>query len=73
MKRQEQEVLEAQSIPLREYLMENVMPSLTQALIEVCKVNPEDPIDYIVFYLCKMSGRVFNTTQRCKQVPVQRQ
>ncbi|KAJ3118573.1 Adenylate kinase 7 [Phlyctochytrium bullatum] len=41
IKRQEQEVLEAQSVPLRNYLMKFVMPTLTSALIEVCKIRPE--------------------------------
>lgn len=44
-------MLEAQSVPLRHYLMRNVMPTLTGALIDVCKVRPEDPIDYLAEYL----------------------
>lgn len=48
IKREEQEMLETQSIPLRNYLMKNVMPTLTQGLIEVCKVKPDDPVDYLV-------------------------
>ena len=39
--RQEQEALEAQSIPLRNYLMKFIMPTLTSGLIEVCKAKPE--------------------------------
>ncbi|RKP22033.1 hypothetical protein ROZALSC1DRAFT_26580, partial [Rozella allomycis CSF55] len=39
IRRQEKEVLEAQSVPLRHYLMKNVMPTLTSALIEVCKAD----------------------------------
>jgi adenylate kinase len=41
IRKQEQEVLEAQSVPLRNYLMKYVMPTLTSGLIEVCKVRPE--------------------------------
>jgi adenylate kinase len=37
----------AQAIPLRKYLMDNIMPSLAEALIQVCKVMPEDPVDYV--------------------------
>ena len=48
MKKEEQEMLETQSIPLRNYLMQHVMPTLTEGLIEVCKVKPEDAIDYLV-------------------------
>lgn len=53
VRKQEQEVLEAQSVPLRNYLMKYVMPTLTSGLIEVCKVRPEDPIDYLAEFLFK--------------------
>ena len=48
VKKEEQEMLETQSMPLRNYLMQHVMPTLTEGLIEVCKVKPEDAIDYLV-------------------------
>ncbi|KAI9220807.1 hypothetical protein BC828DRAFT_405476 [Blastocladiella britannica] len=51
VRRQEQEVLEAQSLPLRHYLIQNVIPTLSAGLIEVCKVRPEDPIDYLAEFL----------------------
>lgn len=51
VKREEFELLEAQSIPLRNYLMKHVMPTLTQGLIDCCKTRPDDPIDYIVSFL----------------------
>ena len=46
--------METQSVPLRNYLMTHVMPTLTKGLIECCKQKPEDPIDYLVktFYDC---------------------
>ena len=47
---EEQEMLETHSIPLRNYLMRHVMPTLTEGLLEVCKVRPEDPVDYLVSY-----------------------
>ncbi len=53
VKQQESELLEVRSIPLRNYLMQNVIPTLTEGLIEVCKVKPEDPVDYIAEYLFK--------------------
>eukprot|EP00842_Homolaphlyctis_polyrhiza_P001759 jgi/Hompol1/2584/HPOL_001428-RA len=53
VRRQEQEVLEAQSVPLRNYLMKHVMPTLTAGLIEVAKTRPEDPIDYLAEFLFK--------------------
>ena len=48
MLKEEKEMLEARSLPLRNYLMQHVMPTLTEGLIEACKVKPEDPIDYLV-------------------------
>ncbi|CAG5133898.1 unnamed protein product, partial [Candidula unifasciata] len=58
VKREEFELLEAQSIPLRNYLMKHVMPTLTQALIDCCKTRPEDPIDYLAEYLFQHNPQV---------------
>jgi adenylate kinase len=51
VKQQERDVLEAQSEPLRNYLLKYVMPTLTKGLIQVAKVRPEDPIDYLAEFL----------------------
>ena len=48
MQAEEKERLEAKTLPLRNYLMCHVMPTVTQGLIEVCKTKPEDPVDYLV-------------------------
>nr|XP_028572015.1 adenylate kinase 7 isoform X1 [Podarcis muralis] len=53
VKRQEQELLEAQSIPLRNYLMKHVMPTLMQGLNHCCMVRPDDPVDFLAEYLFK--------------------
>ncbi|KAL5008400.1 hypothetical protein ScPMuIL_013981 [Solemya velum] len=58
VKREEYELLEAQSIPLRNYLMKHVMPTLTQGLIDCAKVRPEDPIDYIAEFLFQNNPQV---------------
>ncbi|NWW92326.1 KAD7 kinase, partial [Rhynochetos jubatus] len=55
VKRQEQELLEAQSIPLRNYLMKNVMPTLLQGINECCRIRPDDPVDFLAEYLFKNS------------------
>lgn len=47
----DQQLLETQSLPLRQYLMMNAVPVLTEGLIEICKVMPEDPVDYLAEYL----------------------
>lgn len=38
--------------------MDNVVPILTEGLIEVCKELPEDPVDYLAEYLFKRSLEV---------------
>lgn len=46
--RAEEEMLETQSLPIREYLKEQLMPTLTQGLIQCCKVRPANPEEYLV-------------------------
>ncbi|WAR18490.1 KAD7-like protein [Mya arenaria] len=58
VKREEYEKLEAESIPLRNYLMKHVMPTLTQGLIQCCKVRPDDAIDYLAEYLFQQNPQV---------------
>lgn len=48
LNRQEMELLEARSLPLRNYLMKNVVPSLTDAILDCCKIKVEDPVDFLV-------------------------
>lgn len=48
LKEQEEQLLAIQSIPLRNYLIKYVFPTLTRGLIEVADVHPENPIDYLV-------------------------
>ena len=38
IKAQERELMECRGMPLRHYLMENIVPQLTEGLIEICKV-----------------------------------
>eukprot|EP00927_Polykrikos_kofoidii_P066229 TRINITY_DN61868_c0_g1_i1.p1 TRINITY_DN61868_c0_g1~~TRINITY_DN61868_c0_g1_i1.p1 ORF type:complete len:780 (+),score=200.60 TRINITY_DN61868_c0_g1_i1:143-2482(+) len=49
----EEQQREVQAMPLRDYLLCHMVPSLTEGLIEVCKVLPEDPVDYLASYLEK--------------------
>mmetsp|Transcript_88089 Transcript_88089/g.254231 ORF Transcript_88089/g.254231 Transcript_88089/m.254231 type:complete len:677 (-) Transcript_88089:126-2156(-) len=44
-------------LPLREYLMQYMIPSLTEGLIEVCKVLPENPADYLANVLEERAGQ----------------
>ena len=40
-----------QEVPTRKFLLVNIMPTLTKGLLEVCKINPIDPIDYLADFL----------------------
>ncbi|KAJ8331256.1 hypothetical protein O5D80_000811 [Batrachochytrium dendrobatidis] len=53
VRKQEKEVLEAQSLPLRNYLMKYIMPTLTAGLIEIAKIRPDDPVDSLAEFLFK--------------------
>ncbi|NXH40484.1 KAD7 kinase, partial [Dicaeum eximium] len=55
VKKQEQELLEAQSLPLRHYLMKNVMPTLMKGVNECCRIRPDDPVNFLAEYLFKNS------------------
>ncbi|XP_072756801.1 adenylate kinase 7 isoform X2 [Anoplolepis gracilipes] len=51
LKQEEEERLCILAEPLRHYLTKYVFPTLTEALIEVAKLRPEDPIDFLAEYL----------------------
>ncbi|CAD7956404.1 unnamed protein product [Amoebophrya sp. A25] len=51
LKREEESQLEEVSEPLRKYMAEYVTPHVTEALIEICRVMPEDPVDYLAEFL----------------------
>nr|XP_057913845.1 adenylate kinase 7a [Doryrhamphus excisus] len=57
VKRQEHELLEAKALPLRNYLMKYVMPSLTEALQECSKIKPDDPVSFLAEYLLRMDKK----------------
>lgn len=55
IKEQEKELLDSRSQPIRTYLIDNVVPILSDGLIEVCKNQPEDPVDFLAEFLFKHS------------------
>jgi adenylate kinase len=58
IKEQERDLLDSKSQPIRAYLVDNVVPTLTEGLIEVCKNQPEDPIDFLAEFLFRESKNV---------------
>jgi adenylate kinase len=67
IKAQEDELLEARSAPLRAYLMKHVIPTLTEGLIETCKVMPDDPVDYLAEFMFRASPAVEEKTDSGKR------
>uniref|UniRef100_A0A3Q3BX71 Adenylate kinase 7b n=1 Tax=Haplochromis burtoni TaxID=8153 RepID=A0A3Q3BX71_HAPBU len=53
VRQQEEEELEATSRPMRGYLMEQVVPTLSQGLTACCRAQPQDPVDFLAEYLLK--------------------
>lgn len=58
VRNQEQEILRAETEPLRNYLLKNVIPTLSAGLTELAKVRPDDPIDFLAEYLCRQNPRL---------------
>lgn len=58
IKEQERDLLDSKSQPIRAYLIDNVVPILSEGLIEVCKNQPVDPVDFLAEYLFRESKNV---------------
>jgi adenylate kinase len=58
VKEQERKLLDTRSQPIRQYLMDNVVPHLTEGLIEVCKKVPEDSIDHLANFLLERADQL---------------
>ena len=43
------------NLPIRQYLDENIMPQLIEALKLVAKAKPEDPIEFIGEYMLRQA------------------
>ena len=60
IKQQERDLLDSRSQPIRQYLMDNLVPYLTQGLIELCKKVPADPVDNLADFLLKKADEIDN-------------
>lgn len=56
MREEEEAALAAAGEPMRNYLVHHIFPTLTPALLEVAKLRPDDPIDFLVSKLCIKSN-----------------
>lgn len=48
LREEEEAALAAAGEPMRNYLVHHIFPTLTPALLEVAKLRPDDPIDFLV-------------------------
>ncbi|XP_034824612.2 uncharacterized protein yrt [Maniola hyperantus] len=55
MRDEEEAALAAAGEPTRNYLVNNIFPTLTTALLEVAKLRPKDPVDFLAEYLFKLN------------------
>ncbi|CAK1553644.1 unnamed protein product [Leptosia nina] len=55
MQEEEEAALAAASEPMRNYLINHIFPTLTPALLEVAKLRPDDPIDFLAEHLFKLN------------------
>ena len=49
---QEKEI-ESKVLSLKQYLADNILPELTEGIIEICKEKPEDPMKFLISFLKK--------------------
>ena len=43
---------------MRQFLMKQIIPVLTEGMIDVYRVNPIDPVDYLAEFIYKKSNEV---------------
>ncbi|XP_023023117.2 adenylate kinase 7 [Leptinotarsa decemlineata] len=62
LQKEEEKILIAQSEPQRSYLMKYIFPTLSKGLIEVAKMKPEDPVDFLAEFLFRENpeGKMFD-------------
>merc|ERR1712182_23805 len=55
--------------PLRPFLMYSAIPALSDALVELCRANPADPIEFLAAYLEAEATRDFLAEKKCPRSP----
>ena len=55
--RQEEQKFHEKSMNIKQYLADNILPFVTEALIEICKTKPNDPIEKIIDFLKKKDSK----------------
>lgn len=58
VRQQERDLLDNRSQPIRQYLMDTVVPHLTEGLIQLCKNVPDDPTDFLANFLLERADQL---------------
>ena len=54
--------LHVSALPTRQYLDATVTPTVMRALQEVCEARPDNPLEFVAYYILKHNpGRTSNT------------
>ena len=56
VKKHMQELKHCDDLNMRQFLMKYIIPVLTEGMIDVWKVGPLDPVDYLAEYIFKRSN-----------------
>ena len=57
---EERQILDKTSLALRKYLDANLVPILSQGIVELLNTFPKDPVDHLASFLFKNSLKVPN-------------
>ncbi|KAH9644244.1 hypothetical protein HF086_003743 [Spodoptera exigua] len=66
MREEEEAALAAAGEPMRNYLVQHIFPTLTPALLEVAKLRPDDPIDFLAEKTFKLNPLGMALEEKCE-------
>lgn len=52
------ELSKSEKLYMRQFLMKAIIPVLTEGMIDVWRVGPTDPVDYLADYIFKKSNEL---------------
>lgn len=58
LKQHMEEIKKVKDQQVRRFLMKAIIPVLTEGMIEVWRVGPQDPVDYLADYIFKKSNNL---------------
>lgn len=53
-----EELKKTNKLNMRQFLMKQIIPVLTEGMIDVYRVGPTDPVDYLADYIFKKSNEL---------------